>query len=392
MNAIEVSHLCKRYRMRGMGPQTLLSNLTRLIKREPAHWFEALKDVSFNVPAGTTVGVIGPNGSGKSSLLGLIAGTISPTSGTIRTQGRIASLLELGAGFHPELTGRENVYLNAAILGIAREEVRRRFNAIADFSGIGEFMDMPVKTYSSGMYVRLGFSVAVEMDPDILLIDEVLAVGDVSFQFKCLDRIRDFQRKGKTMLFVSHGMRTIEDFCDQVCLISEGCLVEQGPPEKTILRYLEQFLGDKGSLVTTEYGTREIEIEDVRLSLADGHESADFLSGQPILIDIHYKAKKKIENPVFGYSIKQRDGFHIYGSNTQIMNYPIACVEGKGVMRLTIDELPLIQGKFFLSIATHSWDHSIQYHRREDWYPFNVTNPNQDEGYVRIQAHWEMRA
>ena len=195
MNAIEVQNLSKCYRVRGHAPQTLFGSLSSWFHTQPKELFWALNDLNFEVEKGKTVGVIGPNGSGKSSTLGLITGTITPTSGSVHTKGRISSLLELGAGFHPDLTGRENIFLYASILGIPKVDVRSRLDQIIDFSGIHKFIDSPVKNYSSGMYVRLGFAVAVEMNPDILLIDEVLAVGDIAFQLKCLDRIRDFQKK-----------------------------------------------------------------------------------------------------------------------------------------------------------------------------------------------------
>ena len=194
MYAIEAENLGKQYRKRGVGPQTLFGSLREAFSGKEVENFWAIREASFKIAKGKTIGVIGPNGAGKSSTLGLAAGTISPTTGNIKVEGRVSSLLELGAGFHPDLSGRENVYLNAALLGIPREDIRKRFDHIVEFSGLGEFIDMPVKNYSSGMYVRLGFAVATEIDPDVLLIDEVLAVGDVAFQLKCLDRIRQFQK------------------------------------------------------------------------------------------------------------------------------------------------------------------------------------------------------
>jgi len=388
MNAIEARNVSKCYRKRGMAPPTLFGSLLGSFRRAPTEPFWALRDVDFAIPKGRTIGVIGPNGSGKSSLLGLVAGTITPTSGAIATEGRISSLLELGAGFHPDLTGRENVFLNAAILGIPREDVRRRFDQIVDFAGLRDFIDMPVKHYSSGMYVRLGFAVAVEMNPDILLIDEVLAVGDIAFQLKCLDRIREFQRKGKTLLFVSHALQTVEEFCDEAFLIHHGRLVERGSPPDVILKYIKGYMGEGGYLYTQEYGTRDAEITAVQLLDAGGREAATFTTGQPLTAKISYRAARRIENPVFGFSVKTGNGFYVFGSNTQIAGHSISFIEGDGSVLLRIDPLTLMQGNFFLSLSIHSWDHSVQFHRREDWYPFAVRNPTQALGVFHLSATW----
>lgn len=390
MNVIEAVNLKKSYRVRGVAPPTLFGSLRRLTSRQKPAMFHALKGVSFEIPAGRTVGIIGPNGSGKSSTLGLVAGTITPTSGQVKTSGRISSLLELGAGFHPDLTGRENIFLNAAILGIKRATVKEKLDRIIDFSGLHKFIDQPVKTYSSGMYVRLGFAVAVEMNPDILLIDEVLAVGDIAFQLKCLDRIRRFQRQGKTLLFVSHALQTVEEFCDEVFLIHDGELVAQGDPSDVIMQYIKSYMGEGGQLLTQEFGTRRVEFANVRLLDARDEEVDNFNAGETLHIDIHYNAKERIANPVFGYSIKTGNGFYIYGTNTQIMRYDIPYIEGEGVIRLSLNPLKLLHGNFFLSLAIHSSDHAEQYHRREDWYPFTVKNNSESQGIFSIDCSWEL--
>jgi ABC-type polysaccharide/polyol phosphate transport system ATPase subunit len=392
MNAIEAHNLGKSYWVRGHAPPTLFGTMTSVLRRQPRERFWALRNVSFAVPKGATVAVIGPNGSGKSSTLGLIAGTITPTEGTVRAEGLMSTLLELGAGFHPDLTGRENVFLNAAILGIPHEDVRKRFDQILEFAGIGDFIDMPVKHYSSGMYVRLGFAVAVEMNPEILLVDEVLAVGDISFQLKCMSRIRDFQKKGKTILFVSHALQTVEEFCDEALLIHQGSLVERGEPGEVILSYIKSYMGEGGHLFTQEFGTREVEFRDVKLVDAEGVEQGTFVSGRPLHVDVCYRAHKRIEKPVFGYSIKTGNGFYLYGSNTQYAGVDIDHIEGEGRVRLSLDPLTLVHGNFFLSLSIHSWDHETQYHRREDWYPFSVRNPDPDEGIFRLASTWEHRA
>jgi ABC-2 type transport system ATP-binding protein/lipopolysaccharide transport system ATP-binding protein len=388
-NAIEAHNLGKWYKVRGQTPTTLFGSVTAALGKQKRDKFWALKDVSFEIPKGQTVAVIGPNGSGKSSTLGLIAGTITPSAGTVRTEGLMSTLLELGAGFHPDLSGRENVYLNAAILGIPREDVRKRFDHIVEFAGIPDFIDMPVKHYSSGMYVRLGFAVAVEMNPEILLVDEVLAVGDTSFQIKCMHKIREFQRKGKTILFVSHALQTVEEFCDEALLIHQGHLVEKGSPPDVILSYIKSYMGEGGHLHTKEYGSREVEITSASLRDESGAKAESFTAGKTMHIDIGYTAHQRIEKPVFGFSLKTGNGFHVYGTNTQFMKVPIDSIEGEGVVRLTLDPLTLLHGNFFLSLSIHSWDHMVQYHRQEDWYPFAVNNPTPDEGVFLVPCEWK---
>lgn len=389
--AIRVENLGKRYVMRGVARSSLRDLLVHGFRRRETELFWALRGVTFDVPRGCTVGVVGPNGSGKSSMLGLLAGTITPSEGTVHTEGRVSSLLELGAGFHPDLSGRENIFLNAALLGIPCEDVKRRLDHIIDFAGLRDFIDMPVKNYSSGMYVRLGFAVAVEMDPDILLIDEVLAVGDMAFQMKCFERLRDFQQRNKTILLVSHDLVAVEQFCDEVKLIHQSKLVAQGDPSDVILTYMKTYMARIGQLNVEEHGTRDIEFGNVRLLDADGRETGTFVTGQNMVVEIPYVARTRVENPVFGYSIKTGNGFFIYGTNTQILNQPVGPVEGPGVVRLTFDPLNLMEGKYFLSLAIHSEDHRVQYHRREDWYPFAVKNASSAYGVFQLNGRWEHR-
>jgi ABC-type polysaccharide/polyol phosphate transport system ATPase subunit len=392
MIAIEAQNLGKRYRKAGIGVPTLRDAFKGMFRRKPMEDFWAVRGLNFAIEPGRTIGVIGPNGSGKSSLLGLLAGTITPTEGSVRVAGRISSLLELGAGFHPDLSGRENVFLNAAILGIPQEDVRRRFDAIVDFAGLREFIDMPVKHYSSGMYVRLAFAVAVEMNPDVLLIDEVLAVGDMAFQMKCLDRIRDFKRRGKTILLVSHALETVEQFCDEVMLIHQGALIQRGPPAEVIFKYLKSYMVRIGMLNVEEHGTREVEIRAVRLLDGSGTETVVFTTGQPMVIEVQYHASRRIEKPVFGFNLKTGNGIYVFGSNTQIAKVPLEAIEGDGIMRLTIDPLTLMAGRFFLSLAIHSWDHAVQYHRQEDLHPFMVKDASANHGLLQLNTAWEHRA
>ena len=390
---IQAIQLGKCYQRRGIGVPTLMSKLTHGRGRGAPEPFWALRDVNFSIPRGATIGVVGPNGSGKSSLLGLTAGTIFPTECEVITRGRISSLLELGAGFHPDLSGRENVFLNAAVLGIPREDIARRMDYIIEFAGLADFIDMPVKHYSSGMYVRLGFAVAIEMNPDILLVDEVLAVGDVAFQLKCLDRIRNFQKKGKTILLVTHDLVAVEQFCDEVKLIHQGRLVAEGNPSDVVLTYLKTYMARIGHLNVEEHGTRDVEIDRVDLLDEHGKETTVFRNGKSMTVRIHYRAKHRIEQPVFGYSVKTGNGFFIFGTNTQIMKVSLPALEGAGVMELAIAPLTLMEGKYFLSLAIHNWDHTIQYHRQEDWHPFAVVRDEANhEGVFQLPTTWTHQA
>lgn len=233
-------NIMQRFRVIQERPDTLREAFAHLFRNRTSYYnFEALKGISFTIRDGEVVGIIGRNGSGKSTVLKIIAGVYRPTAGVIKVRGKVAALIELGAGFHPDLTGRENIVLNGLLLGMSKQEIQEREEQILDFAGLGEFINSPVKQYSSGMFMRLGFAVATEVDPDILLIDEILAVGDAAFQQKCLARIEDFRRRGKTIIFVSHDLGTIRNLCQRVLLIQDGRLLEDGPAERVVCRYEE---------------------------------------------------------------------------------------------------------------------------------------------------------
>src|SRR5918998_5541086 len=255
MNAIELTNVTKVYRKYARKKQfaTLKSALLKgsLIQDlQPEETFPALRGVSFTVPTGSTYGVIGRNGSGKSTMLKLVAGISKPTSGTVKVTGRISALIELGAGFHPEISGRENVFINGIMLGLTKKEIARRFDEIVEFAELKEFIDAPVKTYSSGMYMRLGFAVAIHVDPDVLLIDEVLAVGDQAFTLKCLDKFADFKRRGKTILIVTHQLDLVQRFCDEALWLDHGMVRTQGDPKRVIDAYLLDVAGTENKPAT----------------------------------------------------------------------------------------------------------------------------------------------
>ncbi|MEM3433519.1 MAG: ABC transporter ATP-binding protein, partial [Candidatus Methanomethyliaceae archaeon] len=356
--------------------------------------FWALRDISFTVEHGETVGIIGPNGAGKSTVLKLVARIIEPTSGRITVSGRIGALLELGAGFHPDLTGRENIYLNGSILGLSRAEIRRRLDDIIGFAELERFIDVPVKHYSSGMYVRLGFSVAVHTDPEILLVDEVLAVGDQAFQRKCLERIDELRRQGVTVLFVSHSADMVRSLCNRALWLHEGRLVADDAAEAVVRRYLEQTWG-RGETPQSagderRWGTGKIRIVQVRLLDGEGRERQRFRTGEPLVVEIRYRVEGRVERPVFGLAIHRSDGIHITGPNTQFAGLDIPAVEGEGTVIYTIPALPLLAGLYHISVSAHNWEDTEMYDYHDRLYAFRVL-PGEGERYgvVTFWGQWK---
>ncbi|MBI3391824.1 MAG: ABC transporter ATP-binding protein [Nitrospirae bacterium] len=400
--AIQIQDLSKQYRRYSMAGISTIKDLfvKGFLGRERVarDTFWALRNVTLAVPEGRTIGLIGPNGSGKSTLLKLITGILKPTAGSISVNGRISALIELGAGFHPEFTGRENVYLNGAMLGMSKAEISDRFDEIVGFAELEEFIDAPVKTYSSGMYMRLGFAVAVAVEPDVLLVDEILAVGDESFQHKCLRRINEIQNRGRTILFVSHDLSKVEKLCHMVAWLDHGTLRMAGEPQAVIDAYLADVdRADERALravnKATEHqrwGTREVEITGVRMLDARGEERAIFDSGEPVVIEIAYRADRRVEDPVFGIGLFRSDGLQCYGSNTDIDGVTLPYVEGEGTVRFVADGLDLLAGEYLLDCAVHRRDHHpYDYHVR--LYRFAVRSEIKDSGVFRPAHRWEDR-
>lgn len=381
--AIRVEKVSKCFQLRG-GARTLKETMLDLVRpgrpvaAERTFW--ALRDVDFSVAPGETLGLIGANGAGKSTLLSLLAGTKRPSSGRVSTRGTISSLLELGAGFHPDLTGRENVYLYGAVMGIPRRVMHERFEAIVEFAGIAEFIDQPVKHYSSGMYVRLGFSVAVEVNPDILLIDEVLAVGDLVFQRKCLEKMEDFRRRGKTMLIISHDLGTIQSVSDRILLLEAGRVTGIGDPPDMISRYEDSSRQARVRAARRDWGTGEVRITGARIRNGAGVEGVPLRYGEVLDVEIHYEAARRIENPVFGFSLTTEAGAKVYGNNTQIEGRRIAAIEGAGALRFALRPLTLGPGLYLLSLAVHSFDHTQNFHRIDNGFPIEVEGDRTFEG------------
>jgi ABC-type polysaccharide/polyol phosphate transport system ATPase subunit len=433
--AIEVSRASKIYRRYSHRKQfaTLKSALLSrsLIKNlQPDETFTALNDVTLTVPKGRTLGVIGRNGSGKSTLLKLVAGITKPSTGTVKVDGRISALIELGAGFHPEISGRENVFINGIMLGLTKREIARRFDEIVEFAEMREFIDAPVKTYSSGMYMRLGFAVAIHVDPDVLLVDEVLAVGDEGFTHKCLDKFAEFKRRGKTILLVTHSLGLVERFCDEALWLDAGRVRGSGDPKRIVGAYItdvqhreERELaasdakaresaaaaivspdepasavlpdnpietatapGDMFQASEGRWGSREVEITGVTLAGSDGTGHV-FRSGDPLDVRITLRAPLPIDDFVVGIGIFNAQGVCCYGTNTAIEDLAPEHLSGDAEVVFSIASLDLVEGTYKLDVAVHKIDgYPYDYHRL--LYTFRVKSRAKDVGIYRPRHTW----
>ena len=428
MNAIEVRDVHKVYRRYARRKQfaTLKSALLSgsvLHDLRPDAVFEALKGVSFDVTAGRTFGIIGRNGSGKSTMLKLIAGIGKPNAGSIRVAGRVSALIELGAGFHPEISGRENVYINGLMLGLSRREIAKRFDEIVHFAELEEFIDAPVKTYSSGMYMRLGFAVAINVDPDVLLVDEVLAVGDESFTHKCLDKFAEFRRRGRTVLLVTHSLDLVTRFCDEALWLDAGVARTHGDPRRVIDAYLMDVArAENDALATTgnqdpgswireapeptdsgssipdpaldlfkaaegRWGSREAEITAVEMIGASGQPAHLFQSGEHVDIRLHVRANQRISDFAFGIGIFNAEGTCCYGTNTAIDGGAPGELTGEGLVIFTIDALNLVDGTYKLDVAVHRQD-GVPYDYHRLLHTFRVKSPRKEVGIFRPPHRW----
>lgn len=311
--------------------------------------FTAVDELTLSIKAGTTVGLLGQNGSGKSTLLKLIGGIVAPTTGTVQGRGRVAALLELGAGFHPDLSGRENVYLNAAILGLSREEIDARFQDILEFSGIGDFIETAVKFYSSGMYVRLAFAVAVHTDPDVLLVDEVLAVGDEAFQRKCMDRIHQFRNEGRTIILVSHSAQQVQELCDRGILLHHGKLVFDGDINAAVDGLRDVLADREVGEAPPEETTHPIQVKRIELLDDDGRTLTEVTSGSPFTVRVHVDALRPIERWEIGFSMDTPLGQMVMASNTEILGVVLDPIEGKTRVDLRVTESRFGPGDYFVN-------------------------------------------
>lgn len=407
MRAVSFEGVSKRFVLhheRSRSFQEVMVNL--LHRRNSREEFWALKEVSFEVEQGETFGIIGANGSGKSTVLKLLTRILEPTRGRIEVQGKVGALLELGAGFHPDLTGKENIYLNGSILGLGKREMDSKLEEIIAFSELERFIDTPIKHYSTGMFLRLGFAVAISLDPDVLLTDEVLAVGDETFQRKCMDKIRDLQEAGKTIVFVSHNLAAVRDLCGRALWLDGGEVKARGRAAEVVDRYLEaanikdqerleqeaeSAVGDH--LAGRRWGSHEVEIMGVEFLNGRGKTTSVFETGDRLIARLHYCAHKRLYRPVFGVAIHREDNFHINGPNTKTSHFPIDYIEGEGCIEYAIEALPLLEGSYRFSAAVYdeSCLHCYDHHDRA--YPFTVQPKSIEERYgiFYIPCQWNHR-
>jgi ABC-2 type transport system ATP-binding protein len=351
--------------------------------------FWAVRNVTFDLDESHTLGLIGANGSGKSTLLKLIAGILTPTTGYVERRGRMAALLELGAGFHPDLSGRENVYMNANILGLSRKQTDRHFDAIVDFSGIERFIDNQVKFYSSGMYVRLAFAVAVHVDPEVLLIDEVLAVGDEPFQRKCMKRIKQFQRDGRTIVMVTHSIDTVRQLCDRVIMLDKGEVLADGKPQEATRAFRERYSAQVEEQEDVR-GTRQVEIVEMTVTDASGRPKQRFESGEPLGFEVVIDAHEPVDEPVVGVAIYNHLDALVYGTNTAMRDVPLGLVDGRRRIRFSFGPIPMIEGQYFITVAVHSRDEQIQFHWLERQVSFKVFSLSIDTGVLHLDPTIEI--
>ncbi|CAN5676811.1 hypothetical protein BH10ACT1_BH10ACT1_43220 [soil metagenome] len=406
-NAIEIDHVSKVFKLYKEKAKSAKEKVIRA-GRNPSTPFHALSDVSFTVAEGETLALFGHNGSGKSTLLKCIAGTLRPSSGRITTRGRLAALLELGAGFHPDLTGRENIFLNGSILGFSKPQIESIFDDIVEFSELSEFIDQQVKHYSSGMYARLGFAVAINVEPDVLLIDEVLSVGDEAFQRKCLDRVRQFQREGRTILLVTHATDVARQIATRAAVFDHGHMVEIGAIGDAIRTFRETLqhrppedhdgiepppvaidpvTGELPIVVTPMElhpdTDAEVAIRSVEILYPD--PDADHLfPGQSLRIRVAYEASGMITDVAFAIEIFDDDGVRILGTTTDVLEQYIHAVNGKGQVVFRFDQVPLLDGTFHLTLAIHTHDGGTIYDQRDYEDSFSVTNPTRTRGLVHM--------
>ena len=410
--ALRVEAVSKQYRIYNRPADRLKETITR--GRWKAHReFWALKDVSFEVEAGTTTGIIGPNGSGKSTLLQIVTGTLEPTHGSVWLEGRVAALLELGAGFNPEFTGIENIFMNAALMGLSRSETEGLLPEIASFAEIGDFIYQPLKTYSSGMYIRLAFAAAIAVSPNILIIDEALAVGDAVFQHRCTRRIKQMQESGTTILFVSHDPGAIRALCSRAILLNGGRMEADGAPAEVLNRYqkiimaretayaaLDQSAVEQSSDTpevaeadfsnlpgyTFRHGNRDAEIVKLELLDSSRHKVEIVETGEQLFLRMYVAFHKAVEEPVFGFLIRNKHGIHLYGTNTDIQHAGIGPVEAGDVVEASFSfNCWLAPDNYSIAVAAHSVD-AISFDWLDGALYFQTVSASPMEGVANLDA------
>lgn len=392
--SVEVKDVSKMFRLYHEKNQYLKTTVLRR-HRSRFDEFWALRGVSIDITTGETFGIIGSNGSGKSTLLKCLAGILSPDGGTVSINGRMSALLELGAGFHPDLSGRENVYLNGAILGMSRSEVNSKFDDIVEFAGLGTFIDTPVKNYSSGMVVRLGFAVAINVDPEVLIVDEVLAVGDLSFQQKCLERINDMRSEGRTVVIVSHGLNEVSQLCDSVAWISDGRVVETGPAAAVVDRYTNHVRGAvsrENAPSGARWGSGEVKFRNIMLLDPDAVPRTRFRTYGPLYLRCVLETSRPIPGLSVQVRISQMNGAELWSSSTHRMGWEIPAFEDEITFQLNVPDLNLLEGTYDISAAITDPTETHVFDQWERGLRFDVNQDHHVEhgqfGLLNRGAHW----
>jgi ABC-type polysaccharide/polyol phosphate transport system ATPase subunit len=388
--SIRVEHVARRFRVFPQQQRTLKELLVaRRRVRGTDVW--ALRDVSFSVDSGEAIGLIGRNGSGKTTLLRLLSGIIKPTSGNVDVAGRVGSLLELGAGFHPDFTGRENVFLNGSIHGLTRADVRSHLDEIVAFAGLEQFIDLPVRTYSSGMAMRLGFAVAAHLEADVLLLDEVFAVGDEEFQRRCFGKIFEFKQRGGTIVFVSHDAAAVERLCERAVLLRDGRVEIDGPTQEALLRYHRLLAAERDPAERvaglSEWGSGEARIADVALLGPEGEPRLQFLAGEPLLLRLRLVAERPLQPPRLQFELRSESGLLVAGGvqDTAELGWPEA--GGELSIRYEVDRLPLADGRFHLRLGLADEEGRLL-HQLDDAATFLVVPQGDERGFARLDGRW----
>lgn len=402
-NAIEVHHVSKEFKVyldkgRTLKEKVLFQNRRKYEKRI------VLNDISFEIKKGEVVGLIGQNGCGKSTILKLLTRIMYPDSGSIQMSGRVSSLIELGAGFHPDMSGRENIYINASIFGLSRKDIDERLETIIEFSELGKYIDNPVRTYSSGMYMRLAFSVAINVNADILLIDEILAVGDANFQSKCFNKLREIKEQGTTIVIVSHSLGQIEQICGRSIWIHEGKIRAEGPPHDIHLEYLD-FMGKKDknitlplkkqnepiekSKATQRWGNKKAQITDIKVLNSAKQPCTTFKTGELMNIVFSYTVSENINDAVFGIEIFRNDGLQCYGTNTRLEKFSNFNLTKAGTVEVVIVKNMLLPGEYWLDLAIESgYGEPVDYFTKA--YHIRVFSNIEDVGVTRLEHNWRL--
>lgn len=393
--SIIVNKISKRYRI-GTGLTNLREIFSFRQKSDPKKYYWAVKDVSFDLQPGEALGIIGPNGAGKTTILKILSQVTKPTKGEIKVQGRLSALIELGAGFHPDLTGRDNIFLNGTILGMNRAEIKKRFDEIVDFAGIGDYLDTPVKRYSSGMYARLGFAIAAHVDPQVLVVDEVLAVGDYPFQLKCYARMEELRRRGTTLVFVSHNLEAVRRVCKRALVMYRGDAIFQGTAPEAVVAYsnaLREAARKSEGVVPIEEGlsqrvmTFDAEIENVSFQDSENRPVTVLQSGCIARLVVEARFHKAVSNPIFSLVIRTPDGRIVYDTTTQWMKIQTPDFSPGDRCRLEYSlNLPLLEGQYELGVDIAASDFSHFYDFMERAFGFSIVGSDGAQGLVDLDA------